>query len=162
MTNILSFGMTPAEVTAEAAVAERETLEIEAKRKAEQHADLAMLSKDARYYRTHKAQRKYDTAMRRAIEADAAPARLTDDDKAQILAIYEHAERLTEFTGIEHEVDHIIPLKAVCWFTGRPLAPGPHIASNLRAIPKSLNRLRGNRWIAEGGPVDDGDDDIPW
>ena len=70
MTDILSCGMTPAEVAAEAAEADRETAEYEAKRKAEHKAGLAKLTKDARYYRTHKAKRKYDTAMRRA----SAPA----------------------------------------------------------------------------------------
>ena len=54
MNDLLSCGMTPAEVATEADEAERETLEFEAKRKAEQQADLATLSKDARYYRTHR------------------------------------------------------------------------------------------------------------
>lgn len=96
--------------------------------------------------RTHKAKRKFDTAMRRAIEADAAPPWLTHDDKAKLLAIYEHAERLTEIKGIEHEVDHLVPLygqnKA-----GDVIIRGLHVPWNLRAIPRSLNQKRGAWWF---------------
>lgn len=50
MTDILNCGMTPAEVAVEAAEADREMVEYEAKRKAKHKADLAELTKDARYY----------------------------------------------------------------------------------------------------------------
>ena len=174
MKDLLSCGMTPAEIAAEADEAERETLEFEAKRKADRQAYLATLTKDARYYQTHKAKRKYDTALRRAIEANAAPSWLSDDQMAQILAIYDQAERLTEVTGIEHEVDHLVPLygqnKA-----GDVIIRGLHVPHNLRAIPRSLNQMRGAWWFIPEAERDtsDGngefafsfetsDDDFPW
>lgn len=59
-------------------------------------------------------------------------------DGGKILAVYEEAERLTVETGVSYEVDHIYPLhgKNSC---------GLHIHTNLRAIPKTDNRRKGNR-----------------
>jgi len=52
--------------------------------------------------------------------------------------IYELAAAVTEFTGVKHEVDHIIPLKGknVC---------GLHVEYNLQIIPKIDNIKKGNR-----------------
>jgi hypothetical protein len=55
------------------------------------------------------------------------------------------ARRLEAETGVPHDVDHIIPK----W--GKPTRPGLvpicglHVPSNLRVIPKSLNRAE-KRW----------------
>lgn len=148
MKNIHSCGMATAEVAAEAVEAARETAKCEAKRKAEHQAGLTKLPKDARYYRTHKAKRKYDAAMRRACEANAVPQWLADEHKAQILAIYEQAERLSEITGIEHEVDHLVPLYGQSK-AGEVVIRGLHVPQNLhfRAIPRSLNQKRGAWWF---------------
>lgn len=59
-------------------------------------------------------------------------------DRAAIRAIYLHAKRESDRLGIEHHVDHIVPLhgRMVC---------GLHCAANLRVIPAWANRHKGNR-----------------
>lgn len=55
-----------------------------------------------------------------------------------ILEIYAHARRLSKMTGIQHHVDHIVPLtsKLVC---------GLHNEFNLRVIPGDENLKKHNR-----------------
>ena len=51
--------------------------------------------------------------------------------------IYRLARLRTKLTGIQWEVDHIVPLRAAD-------ACGLHVEHNLRVIPKVLNRMKGN------------------
>ena len=103
----------------------------------------------------------------------AAPRWLTTKDKKQILAIYEAAEALQIATGIPHEVDHIVQFVSKNK-SGEQVICGLHVATNLRSIPKSPNRKRGD-WLfiaaAEHHEPDGyvvygferlADDDIPW
>ena len=62
-------------------------------------------------------------------------------DLNAIAAIYAEARRLTAVTGIEHHVDHIIPLN------GRNVC-GLHIAANLRVVPAVINRSKYNKLIS--------------
>lgn len=68
-------------------------------------------------------------AERRAIKLKATPSWA---DRNSIIGIYKEAARITAETGVEHEVDHIVPLrsKRVC---------GLHVQHNLRVIPASEN-----------------------
>jgi 5-methylcytosine-specific restriction endonuclease McrA len=59
-------------------------------------------------------------------------------------AVYEEAKRLEAETGIPHEVDHVVPLQ------GR-LVSGLHCETNLRVLPRSDNRRKGNRLIDVSG-----------
>lgn len=59
-------------------------------------------------------------------------------NKAAIDAIYQLARDATELTGVEHEVDHIVPLK------GRNVC-GLHVENNLQVLTKADNRKKGNR-----------------
>ena len=59
----------------------------------------------------------------------------------EVLAIYAEAKRLTEETGIPHEVDHEIPLK------GR-LVSGLHVLANLRVVTRAENRRKSNRHLS--------------
>ena len=75
----------------------------------------------------------------RAAKLNACPKWLTDEDKARIVEIYAEARRLTELTGVPHEVDHIIPLQ------GRTVC-GLHVPWNLRVLTKEENNRRPRIW----------------
>lgn len=143
MTEPFSCGMTREEVEAEAAEAERETAEYEAQREAEKAASGGKPSKDKKYYWNNRSRRRHEAAMYRAKQLGALPDDLTDAEVTKIFKIYEAAEKLSRATGIEHEVDHMVPLVGVNK-DGDTVIHGKHVAENLRAIPKSLNRKRGN------------------
>jgi len=76
------------------------------------------------------------TARRRALLMQATP-KWTNKEK--ILTFYIEAARLTQQTGIEHNVDHIIPLrsKIVC---------GLHCEANLQVITKIENSIKHNKF----------------
>lgn len=63
-------------------------------------------------------------------------------DRDAILAVYVEAQRLTEETGVLHEVDHIVPIagKTVC---------GLHVPWNLRPLPWLDNRKKHAKLIEE-------------
>jgi len=71
----------------------------------------------------------------------ATPAWVSFDDLA---AVYAQAGALALETGIQHDVDHIVPLRGsgVC---------GLHVPWNLRPLPASINRAKRNstdkKWI---------------
>lgn len=74
-------------------------------------------------------------AKRRAAQKCATPSWLTKEQIEAIRDIYKEARRLTIETGIQYEVDHIVPLD------GR-IVSGLHVPWNLRAIPKDENNRR--------------------
>lgn len=74
-------------------------------------------------------------AKRRAIKKRAMPSWANVE---KIQSFYAEAKRLTEETGIKHEVDHIYPLQSqyLC---------GLHVETNLQVLPASENRTKKNR-----------------
>ena len=62
-----------------------------------------------------------------------------DSDAHLIIAKYQLANMLSKASGIEHHVDHIIPLQ------GRKIS-GLHVFSNLRVIPGSDNVKKSNKF----------------
>ena len=56
-----------------------------------------------------------------------------------IQAAYDWARYLTATTGIEHHVDHIVPLV-------NPFVQGLHVEHNLRVVPAIENLEKGNRF----------------
>ena len=74
-------------------------------------------------------------AKRRATLRQAMPSWLTKDQILQIRAVYAEAKRLSDETGIPHDVDHIVPLAG-------KIVSGLHVPWNLRAIPKIENNRR--------------------
>jgi 5-methylcytosine-specific restriction endonuclease McrA len=59
-------------------------------------------------------------------------------DQAEILKFYTEASRLTRETGIQHEVDHIYPVK-------NKISCGLHVPWNLQILTRSENRKKANR-----------------
>ena len=59
-------------------------------------------------------------------------------DRVEISKIYREARRLSDETGVEHHVDHVIPIQ-------HPDICGLHVPWNLRVIPASENCAKGNR-----------------
>lgn len=167
----LSCGMTPEEVAAEAAEADAEEAErLRPIREAEE-ARLAPMTKDARYYQTHKAARLADAALVRA--GPAAPPWLTKAQKAQMVASFQEAIDWEKLTGYAWAVDHFVPLMAAD--KGTHYYCGLHVPWNLETMTKYQNQRKGNRWpqrplIRDEEPrVDswdqfnaDGDEEIPF
>lgn len=73
-------------------------------------------------------------ALRDAIKLKATPAWA---NFLLISDLYEQARKITSETGVDHEVDHVVPLRSryVC---------GLHCESNLRIITKAANRAKRN------------------
>lgn len=79
-----------------------------------------------------------DTAKRRAQKHSATPTWLTQEHHEQMQALYAEALKLAAQTGVEHQVDHIYPLRSdvVC---------GLHVPWNLRVVTSSENQSKSNR-----------------
>ena len=91
--------------------------------------------------------RNREQVMRRYATKNKASPSWADRDA--ILAIYRRAAELTAETGIEHQVDHIIPIlsKLVC---------GLHVHANMQILIKSENIRKGNRmWPGHPDPKKD-------
>jgi hypothetical protein len=76
------------------------------------------------------------SAKRRAAKLQATPAWA---DLAAIELIYAESARLTRETGIEHHVDHVVPLQSI-------LVCGLHCETNLKVLPGSENIRKHNRY----------------
>lgn len=87
------------------------------------------------YRRPEEAKELAAITKRKAAKLNASPAWA---DQTKITSIYAEARRITELTGVRHEVDHIVPLQSriVC---------GLHVEHNLQVIPATVNRSKGNR-----------------
>ena len=79
------------------------------------------------------------TAKRHTAKLNRTPAWLTEQDLKDIESFYTKTQELTEETGIQHHVDHIIPLQG-------ELISGLHVPSNLQIIPAKENLQKGNKF----------------
>jgi 5-methylcytosine-specific restriction endonuclease McrA len=69
----------------------------------------------------------------------ATPEWLTDEQWAEMNAVYFQARRLTRRTGVRHQVDHIVPLK------GKSVS-GLHVPWNLQILTQQENVTKSNRY----------------
>ena len=78
------------------------------------------------------------TAQRRAQKLLATPKWLSKDQHQHIKDVYWLCEDLKLTTGLDYNVDHIVPLqgKNVC---------GLHVPWNLQILPSDVNKSKGNR-----------------
>ncbi|MEN6544486.1 MAG: hypothetical protein ABFE07_00420 [Armatimonadia bacterium] len=90
-----------------------------------------------RWKAKNRARVRHMNACRKKLIAIATPPWA---DRSAILAVYEEAERVTEATGVQHHVDHIVPIKgeSVC---------GLHVHYNLRPLPWDQNIKKKNRLV---------------
>lgn len=75
---------------------------------------------------------------RRARKLRATPSWLTAQDFRKIEATYLYSKVRTNITGVQHHVDHIVPLR------GRSVC-GLHVPWNLQVIPASDNLRKSNK-----------------
>jgi hypothetical protein len=95
--------------------------------------------KPSPYLEQQKAKRQASRAKREAAKMRRTPAWA---DNEAIAAVYIEARRMTAITGIQHEVDHIVPLQ------GR-LVSGLHVENNLQILTGSENARKCNRFEVE-------------
>ena len=84
--------------------------------------------------RTDKAYNAEKSMRYRATKMNQTPE-LTQQEKYDIMKVYKLAKKLTEETGVKHEVDHIMPLSK----------GGIHHPYNLQVLTKYENQSKGNR-----------------
>jgi hypothetical protein len=89
--------------------------------------------------------RAYGAAYRAKMR-QAMPKWLTAAQRQEIVAFYKEAQRLTKETGIQHEVDHIVPL------SGRTVC-GLHVPWNLRVLTRQQNNQRPRLWSSGSAEV---------
>jgi hypothetical protein len=90
----------------------------------------------AEYFQQNKAARASYVAKRKAAKINATPAWA---DSALIKMLYTTRQYMTEQTGFEWHVDHVVPLQ------GRNVC-GLHVHNNLRVVPRQFNLQKGNNY----------------
>jgi len=78
-----------------------------------------------------------NVSKRKAAKANRTPSWLTDEQILEIRSFYTSSKQMTKETGIEHHVDHIVPLRG-------KLVSGLHVPWNLQVIPAEENRKKHN------------------
>lgn len=81
-----------------------------------------------------------DTKARRRKHRDATPKWLSQKQKSEIRQLYQIAITMTQTTGEQYVVDHIVPLRgeSVC---------GLHVPWNLRVITQDENLKKSNKLV---------------
>lgn len=102
--------------------------------------------KDRLYYKSYREKypEKITTKMakRRSQKSNAMPDWLSEKDISKIRSIYKLRSSISKKTGIEHHVDHIVPLI-------HPDVCGLHVPWNLRIITKQENLKKSNTLVED-------------
>ena len=83
-------------------------------------------------------------ARRRASDKKRVPVWLTKEHKEQIKAYYDLAKKVSDWSGIPHQVDHIVPLKG-------KIVSGLHVPWNLQVVSAEYNQNKYNKFGDEYG-----------
>ena len=124
-----------------AAGADPESIAFEAEQRALKAADgerwdASGTERRAESARSRAALLRHHAAKRRATKLQRTPAWA---DMAAIRAVYDRAQAITRETGIEHHVDHELPLQG-------ELVSGLHVHNNLQVLTASENSKKRNRF----------------
>ena len=106
------------------------------KRSYEENRD-ARLEYKRSYAAANRPRYTHYTQKRKVAQGRAAPSWA---DQEAIVKIYPQCAEITDQTGVEHHVDHIIPLQ------GR-LVCGLHVENNLQILPGDTNRRKANKHL---------------
>ena len=115
-----------------------------AARQAEYYAAYYAANKDriaarqADYYAANPDKFNAKNAKRRSAKLQRTPPWLTQEHLEQIANFYKLSKHMTEITGEQHHVDHIIPLQGAN-------VSGLHVPWNLQVIPAKINLSKNNR-----------------
>lgn len=90
---------------------------------------------DEKFRKENRALVRSYQARRRARVRQAVPPWITDEQIIAIQAIYAASARISEETGTDHEVDHIVPLAG-------KVVSGLHLPQNLRVLTSEDNNRR--------------------
>lgn len=100
------------------------------------HASEAGKAFRKRNYLKHAEMFKAHATKRYRLRRSATPIWFEPD---KVIALYKEAEKVSQETGIKHEVDHIVPLR------GKNVS-GLHWHGNLQILPMKDNRSKGNKF----------------
>lgn len=98
---------------------------------------VAIENKKRLYEASNRAQSNALKAKYRASKIKATPKWLTEQDKAQIVEFYECCQMFRMYTGIDYQVDHIVPLQS-------ELVCGLHVPWNLQVLTAFENNTKNN------------------
>lgn len=112
---------------------------IEYRKKYHQENRDTILEKMKEWHRINKHLSTFHKAKRRAIKKRATP---WWSESESIKHVYKEARRLTELTGIQFHVDHVIPLT-------NSKVQGLHVLANLRIVPYYENLQKHNKLIED-------------
>lgn len=90
-----------------------------------------------RYKKANTAKGAADSALRRADKRQRTPCWLTDEDRELMEDIYALSQLRSEMTGVQHHVDHVIPLRG-------ELVSGLHTPWNMQILTAADNVAKGN------------------
>ena len=100
-----------------------------------------MLENNKQWRKKNPLKAKMKDVLNRYNRYNAIPNWLTKEDKQKIKDIYKKCKELTMQTGIQHHVDHIIPIK------GKNIS-GLHVPENLQILTASQNCSKRNSFEA--------------
>lgn len=98
------------------------------------------VNKPSREYSKRNPQyKRFYAAQRRKYARVATPSWLSEDQKADMKAVYDLRDKFSSLCGVDYHVDHIIPLRGdnVC---------GLNVPWNLQLLEAKLNMAKGNTY----------------
>lgn len=102
--------------------------------------------RNSAWRKTNPARVAASTAKYRASRSQRTPAWLTQEQLELIGKLYALCSEMSKSSGIQYEVDHIVPIR------GRSVS-GLHVPWNLQIIPRSENRSKINKYPDPGTPT---------